>query len=55
MDRSMKITVCELRNGKDILEQEWQKLVSHAKSQGSDLIELSGCLTGMILLRLMCR
>lgn len=36
----MKITVCELRNGSDILDQEWEKLVSHVKSEGSDLVLL---------------
>ena len=36
----MKITVCELGNGADIFEQEWQKLVTHVKSEGSDLVLL---------------
>jgi len=36
----MKITVCELRNGTDVLEQEWQKLVGHVKSKRSDLVLL---------------
>ena len=33
----MKITVCELRNKMDIFKEEWQKLVNHVKSEGSDL------------------
>ncbi len=36
----MKVTVCELRNGTDILEQEWQNLVGHVKSENSDLVLL---------------
>ena len=36
----MKITVCELRNEMDILEEEWQKLANHVKSKGSDLVLL---------------
>ena len=36
----MKITVCELRNEMDIFEEEWQKLVSHVKSEVSDLVLL---------------
>ena len=36
----MKITVCELRNEMDILEEEWQNLVNHIKSEGSDLVLL---------------
>ena len=36
----MKITVCELRNKMDIFEEEWQKLVSHVKTEGSDLVLL---------------
>ena len=36
----MKITVCEFGNGTDTLEQEWQKLVEHVKSKGSDLVLL---------------
>jgi N-carbamoylputrescine amidase len=36
----MKVTVCELSNEIDILEQEWQELVSHVKSEGSELVLL---------------
>ena len=36
----MKITVCELRNEKDVLEQEWEKLSNHVKSEGSDIVLL---------------
>ena len=36
----MKITVCELRNEINTLEQEWQELVDHVKSEGSDLVLL---------------
>ena len=36
----MKITVCELANKMDVLEQEWQELVSHVKAEGSDWVLL---------------
>ena len=36
----MKVTVCELRNNMDFFEDEWQGLVSHVKSEGSDLVLL---------------
>ena len=36
----MKITVCELSNDTAILEQEWQDLVSHVKSESSDFVLL---------------
>lgn len=36
----MKITVCELRNGSNVLDQEWEKLVNHVKAEGSDLVLL---------------
>lgn len=36
----MKITVCELSNRADKLEQEWQKLAEHVKSEDSDLVLL---------------
>ena len=36
----MKITVCEIRNRTDILEQEWQQLVSHVQSEGSEMVLL---------------
>lgn len=36
----MKITVCELRNEINTLEQEWQELIDHVKSEGSDLVLL---------------
>jgi len=36
----MKITVCELRNDADVLEQDWQSLVSHVRSHKSDLVLL---------------
>jgi N-carbamoylputrescine amidase len=39
-DRPMKITVCELKNGTETIEQEWQKLVSHVQSEGSDIVLL---------------
>ena len=38
--RTMKVTVCELRNDADGLEQDWQALVAHVKSQKSDLVLL---------------
>ena len=36
----MKVTVCELRNDADGLEQDWQALVAQVKSQKSDLVLL---------------
>ena len=36
----MKVTVCELRNDADGLEQDWQALVAHVKSEKSDLVLL---------------
>jgi N-carbamoylputrescine amidase len=40
MARTMKVTVCELRNDADGLEQDWQALVDHVKSEKSDLVLL---------------
>ena len=36
----MKVTVCELRNDLDALKQDWQSLVSHVQSEGSELVLL---------------
>jgi len=36
----MKITVCELKNDMDVLEQEWQMLVDHVESERGDLVLL---------------
>ena len=36
----MKTTVCELRNDPTGLEQDWQALIDHTKSQKSDLVLL---------------
>ena len=36
----MKITVCELSNQMNVLEQEWQMLVNHVKSEQSDVVLL---------------
>jgi len=36
----LKITVCELRNEINTLEQEWQELLGHINSEGSDLVLL---------------
>ena len=36
----MKVTVTELRNDPDGLEHDWQSLVSHVKSEKSDLVLL---------------
>lgn len=36
----MKVTVCELRNDQDGLEQDWNSLVEHVKSEKSDLVLL---------------
>jgi predicted amidohydrolase len=36
----MKITVCELKNELDLIEQEWQNLVNHVKAEQSDLVLL---------------
>ena len=36
----MKVTVCELRNEPGYLEQDWQELVDHVKSEVSDLVLL---------------
>jgi N-carbamoylputrescine amidase len=38
MMATMKVTVCELRNDADGLEQDWQALVAQVKSQKSDLL-----------------
>ena len=36
----MKVTVCELRNEPEYLEQDWQELAAHVKSESSDLVLL---------------
>ena len=36
----MKVTVCELRNDPDGLEQDWKSLVGHVTSEKSDLVLL---------------
>jgi predicted amidohydrolase len=36
----MKVTVCELRNDLDALTEDWQSLVAHVQSKGSDLVLL---------------
>lgn len=36
----MKITVCELRDGPDALEQDWKALIGHVCSEHSDLVLL---------------
>lgn len=36
----MKVTVCELRNDLDTLKQDWQSLVAHVQSEGSELVLL---------------
>jgi N-carbamoylputrescine amidase len=36
----VKVTVCELRNELDALEEDWQSLVAHVRSEGSDLVLL---------------
>lgn len=36
----MNITVCELRNNADTLEQDWESLVSHVHSHKSDFVLL---------------
>lgn len=36
----MKVTVCELKNEMDGLEQDWQSLVLHVRSEGSELVLL---------------
>ncbi len=36
----MKVTVCELSNQMEQLEQEWELLIEHVKSQQSDLVLL---------------
>jgi N-carbamoylputrescine amidase len=36
----MRITVCELKNEMNLLEEEWQNLVNHVKSEGSDFVLL---------------
>jgi len=40
MDRTMKVTVCELRNDPEGLDQDWTALVAHVKSEKSDLVLL---------------
>lgn len=39
-DKCMKVTVCELGNGSDTLDQEWRKLAAHVQAEGSDLVVL---------------
>jgi predicted amidohydrolase len=36
----MKVTVCELRNDSNALEQDWQSLVAHVQAEASDLVLL---------------
>lgn len=36
----MKVTVCELRNDLESLEQDWQALVAHVQSESSDFVLL---------------
>ncbi len=36
----MKVTVCELRNDLGALQQDWQSLVAHVQSEGSELVLL---------------
>jgi N-carbamoylputrescine amidase len=36
----MRITVCQLPNGGHALEEEWARLLAHARSQASDLVLL---------------
>ena len=36
----MIVTVCEIENGTDFLEQEWRKLVRPVRTEGSDLVLL---------------
>ena len=36
----MKVTVCELGNDPDALQQDWQSLVAHVQSAGSELVLL---------------
>jgi len=36
----MKVTVCELRNDLDGLEQDWQSLVNHVQSKSSEVVLL---------------
>jgi N-carbamoylputrescine amidase len=40
MDRTMKVTVCELRNDAHGLETDWKALVEHVKSKKSDFVLL---------------
>jgi N-carbamoylputrescine amidase len=40
MDRTMKVTVCELRIDPHGLELDWKALVEHVKSEKSDLVLL---------------
>lgn len=40
MVRSMKVTVCELRNEAHGLESDWKALVKHVKSEKSDFVLL---------------
>jgi hypothetical protein len=40
MMRTIKVTVCELRNDADGLEQDWKALVEHVKSEKSDRVLL---------------
>jgi N-carbamoylputrescine amidase len=36
----MKVTVCEISNNQDELEENWQKLIDHTKAENSDLVLL---------------
>ena len=36
----LKVTVCELPNGPDGLDRQWERLASHTQSAGSDLVLL---------------
>lgn len=38
--RSMRVTVCELRTAPGALEEDWEGLVAHAASEGSELVVL---------------
>ena len=40
MMRTIKVTVCELKNDADGLEQDWKALVEHVESEESDLVLL---------------
>ena len=36
--KTMKVTVCELRNDPEGLDWDWTALVAHVKSEKSDLV-----------------